>query len=87
MYADMHMKERKFEVGDLVFLRLQPYRQTSLKKSGIEKLKPQLYGPYMLKRDLERWHMIWSCLRVARSKISSMYLASRRNWDSRSPIQ
>jgi hypothetical protein len=30
----------------LVFLRLKPYRQSSLKKSGAEKLKPRFYGPY-----------------------------------------
>jgi hypothetical protein len=29
-----------------VFLRLHPYRQSSLKKSGAEKLKPRFYGPY-----------------------------------------
>jgi hypothetical protein len=30
-----------------VFLRLQPYRQSSLKKSGVDqKLKPRFYGPY-----------------------------------------
>jgi hypothetical protein len=40
IYADRHRVERTFEVGDLVFLRLQPYRQSSLKKSGAEKLKP-----------------------------------------------
>jgi hypothetical protein len=33
-----------------VFLRLQPYRQSSLKKSGAEKLKPQFYGPYRVTR-------------------------------------
>jgi hypothetical protein len=38
--------ERSFEVGDLVFLRLQPYRQSSLKRSEAEKLKPKFYGPY-----------------------------------------
>jgi hypothetical protein len=32
----------------LVFLRLQPYRQSSLKKSGAEKLKPRFYGPYRI---------------------------------------
>ena len=46
MYADKHRIERSFEVGDLVYLRLQPYRQSSLKKKGAEKLKPRFYGPY-----------------------------------------
>jgi hypothetical protein len=32
----------------LVFLRLQPYRQSSLKKSGAKKLKPIFYGPYRI---------------------------------------
>jgi hypothetical protein len=50
MYADRHRVERSFEVGDLVFLRLQPYRQSSLKKSGAEKLKPRFYGPYRVIR-------------------------------------
>jgi hypothetical protein len=46
MYADRHRVERSFQVGDLVFLRLQTYRQSSLKRSGAEKLKPRFYGPY-----------------------------------------
>jgi hypothetical protein len=51
MYADRHRVERTFEVGDLVFLRLQPYRQSTMKISGAEKLKPRFYGPYrILKR-------------------------------------
>jgi hypothetical protein len=33
-----------------VFLKLQPYRQSSLKKSGVEKLKPPFYGPYRVTR-------------------------------------
>jgi hypothetical protein len=40
MSADRHMIERSFEVGDLEFLRLQPYKHSSLKKSGAKKLKP-----------------------------------------------
>ena len=36
IYANKHQTERNFEVGDLVFLRLQPYRPSSLKKSGVE---------------------------------------------------
>ncbi|XP_059070624.1 uncharacterized protein LOC131860257 [Cryptomeria japonica] len=46
MYVDRHRGERTFQVGDLVFLRLQPYRQSCLKSSGAEKLKPLFYGPY-----------------------------------------
>ncbi len=46
LYGDQHWIERSFEVGDMVYLRLQPYRQSSLKKSGPEKLKPRFYGPY-----------------------------------------
>jgi hypothetical protein len=42
------MIEHNFEVGDLVFLRLQPYRYSFLKKSGAEKLKPRFYGPYRI---------------------------------------
>ena len=43
MYADRHRVERSFEVGDLVYLRLQPYRQSLLKKKGAKKLKPHFY--------------------------------------------
>jgi len=50
VYADRHRVERSFEVDDLVFLRLQPYRQSSLKGSGAEKLKPRFYGPYRVSR-------------------------------------
>ena len=31
LYADRGRVERQFEVGDMVYLRLQPYRQSSLK--------------------------------------------------------
>ena len=42
---------RSFQVGDLVFLRLQPYKQSSIKVSRVEKLKLHFYGPYrVLKR-------------------------------------
>ena len=53
LYADKHRIERSFEVGDLVYLRLQPYRQSSLKKKGAEKLKPRFYGPYRIIRKVE----------------------------------
>lgn len=48
LYADKKRVECSFEVGDLVYLRLQRYRQSSLKWSGVEKLKPRFYGPYLI---------------------------------------
>ena len=33
-------------MGDLVYLYLQPYKQSALKEKGAEKLKPCFYGTY-----------------------------------------
>jgi hypothetical protein len=42
-----HSTERSFEVGDSVFLILQPYKQMSLNKANKDnKLSPKYYGPY-----------------------------------------
>lgn len=46
IYADKHQIERSFKVGDLVYLRLQPYKQSSLTAKGKENSKPRFYGPY-----------------------------------------
>jgi hypothetical protein len=46
--ADKHRVERTFEVGDLVYLRLQPYRQAFIKRSAAEKLQPWFFGPYRI---------------------------------------
>jgi hypothetical protein len=46
--ADQHRTEREFAVGDLVFLRLQPYRQSTIATRRSMKLAPRFYGPFRI---------------------------------------
>ena len=44
--ADQHHSERSFEVGDQVYLKLQPYVQTSLAPRSHQKLAFRFFGPF-----------------------------------------
>lgn len=50
MYENRHRVENNFDVGDLVFVRLQPCNQYYLKKIGTKKFKPHFYGTYRVIR-------------------------------------
>lgn len=45
-YVDMRRSDRTFQVGDMVYLKLQPYSQTSLALRKHLKLSSKYYGPY-----------------------------------------
>jgi hypothetical protein len=40
------MVEHNFEIGDMVFLRVQPHRLFPLRRGGTERINLHLYGPY-----------------------------------------
>jgi hypothetical protein len=54
--AQNHMKQqayqgrskRHFVEGDHVFVRLQPYKKTSLKVEHCQKISQNFYGPYIM---------------------------------------
>lgn len=46
--ADKRRSERMFQVGDLVFVKLQPYVQTSLVSRANQKLSFRFFGPYQI---------------------------------------
>lgn len=45
-HADARRSDRVFQSGDFVYLKLQPYKQSSLKTGTPHKLAPRFYGPF-----------------------------------------
>ncbi|KAL5545030.1 hypothetical protein UlMin_008814 [Ulmus minor] len=46
--ADQYRLDASFFVGDYVYLKLQPYNQTSVAFQGSMKLAPHFFGPYQV---------------------------------------
>jgi ribosomal protein L21E len=51
-YADLKRSERTFEMGQQVYLRLQPYWHTSVASSRALNLSPRFYGPFSVIRKV-----------------------------------
>lgn len=47
-YANKKRVDRSFNVGDWVYLRLQPYKQASVHHQKLGKLAPRFYGPFQI---------------------------------------
>lgn len=54
--ADRHRTKRVFQVGDWVYLRLQPYRQVTAQFRSNQKLAPKFYGPFQVIQNVGWWH-------------------------------
>ena len=50
--ADKHRRHVEFSEGDMVFLKLQPYKQKTLAKYRFEKLSPRYFGPYPILKKI-----------------------------------
>lgn len=47
-FADQRRRELEFEVRDHVYVKLQPYRQSSVVSRASAKLSPRFFGPYKI---------------------------------------
>lgn len=47
-FVDQYRTERNFDIGDFVYVKLQPYRQHSVVLRNTQKLAPKYYGPYKI---------------------------------------
>lgn len=46
--ADTHRRERKFQIGDWVMVKLRPHRQVLATRSSYSKLAKRFYGPFQV---------------------------------------
>lgn len=51
-YADQHRTNHSFKPGDLVLVKLRPYRRVSIASQCPQKLSKRYYGPYKLLRSI-----------------------------------
>ena len=53
-YADLKRKEIEFAVGDMVFLKVSPWKKI-LRFGKKGKLSPRFIGPYRIVKRLDQW--------------------------------
>lgn len=74
-FADKRRTKRHFEVGDNVLLKLQPYRQSSIKGSVPHKLAAKYYGPDKILEKIEK--VVYKLLLSSIAKIHHTFYISQ----------
>ncbi|OIS99850.1 hypothetical protein A4A49_62696, partial [Nicotiana attenuata] len=87
LHADQKSTEREFQVGDMVYLKLQPYRQTSLALRRNLKLSSKYYGHYQILSRVGQ--VAYKLLMTPTSKVHLVFHVSllKRKIGSRAVVQ
>ena len=96
--ADRHRSERGFEIGDLVYVKLQAYRKVSISFKPNAKLSPKYFGPYKVldkvgevayKLELPVHSKIHNVFHVSqlRKHVGDMVVSTTLPYQSEDPLQ
>lgn len=80
--ANKHLADRSFEVGDYVFLQLQPYRQQSVQQRRAVKLSPRFYSPSKIVQRIGAVAYTLQLPPVSRIHPSFMFPVWRKRWET-----
>ena len=72
--ADSKQRNIEYQVGDMVFLKLQPYRQQSVFCKASQKLASRFYGPYQIEQRIGK--VAYKLNLLEGSKIHPIFLVS-----------
>lgn len=72
-FADAKCMVTPFQLGDLVMVRLRPYRQISVTGDKVQKLAKRYYGPFLIVRCIGEALMNWHYPQVQRYTRYSMF--------------
>lgn len=81
--ADHHRIEREFQIGDWVYLRLQPYKQATAQFRSNMKLFPRFYGPYQVIQKVGKLLISWHYQLLHGFHPVFHVLSLRGNWASK----
>lgn len=72
--VDRNKPKREFEVGEWIFVKLQPYKQLSLKQKGKNKLAPRFYGLYQINKKINQ--VTYNLILLDRSCVHNVFHVS-----------
>ena len=78
--VDSKHQEVQWSVGEFVYVKLRPYRQSSLARRVNEKLSPRFYGPFKILHKIGPVAYKLELPNTARIHLIFMFHSSKRQW-------